>query len=287
MLRDILALGAKAVTNNNGKRLSVILFDLGFTLINFEGDFHQAMKESYVALANSLVKSGYPIEVPLRIFLRKKQPQSGYPIEVASFAKKFEGVISEYYRCRAIDLIERPVEESLQKVLADIGLNHLPQSDLQEAVKSMYTYTESWWKIEPDAHATLTKLREMGYRLGLISNAANTPDLNRLIDNHNLRGYFEVIVISADEGIRKPDPRIFSRTLARFGVKPEHAAMVGDTLPADILGAHNAGICSIWITRRANREENNTVQGIIHPDHTIPDLASLVDLVKLIDSQTS
>ena len=268
MLRELFPLGAKAVTNINSKRLSVILFDLGFTLINFEGDFHQAMKESYVALANSLVKSGYPIEV-------------------ASFAKKFEGVILEYYRCRAIDLIERPVEESLQKVLADIGLNHLPHSDLQEAVKSMYTYTESWWKIEPDTHETLARLKKMGYRLGLISNAANTPDLNRLIDNHNLRGYFEVIVISADEGIRKPDPRIFNRTLARFDVKPENTAMVGDTLPADILGAKLAGICSIWITRRANREENNAVQGVIHPDHTIPDLASLVDLVKLIDSQTS
>lgn len=268
MLREILPLGETAVTNNTGNPLSVILFDLGFTLINFEGDFHQAMKESYVALANSLLTTGYPIEV-------------------SAFARKFEGVITEYYRCRAIDLIERPVEELLQKVLVEIGLDRLPQSDLQDAVEAMYTYTESWWKIEPDAHETLAALQRMGYRLGLISNAANTPDLNRLIDNHNLRKYFEIVVISADEGIRKPDSRIFNRTLARMNVKPENAAMVGDTLPADILGARNAGILSIWITRRANREENNHMQGVIHPDHTIPDLASLIDLVQLINPRAS
>jgi HAD superfamily hydrolase (TIGR01662 family) len=160
----------------------------------------------------------------------------------------------------------------------------LDDSVLQKAVKAMYLYTENWWKLESDTHETLSILRNMGYRLGIISNASNTPDLNRLIDNHNLRQYFDVVVISAEEGIRKPDPRIFTKTLKKLGAKPECAIMVGDTLPADVLGAQNSGIKSVWITRRANRPENNDVLESIQPDYAIPDLTSLVSLINEIES---
>lgn len=223
------------------------------------------MRESYLALADSLIASGGQIE---RL----------------AFAEKFDEVISQYYRNRAVDLIERPVEENLRKTLQYFSVDHLEESVLQEAVKAMYLFTEAWWKIEPDTHETLTTLHDMGYRLGIISNASNTPDLNRLIDNHNLRQYFEIVVISAEEGIRKPDPRIFLKTLKKLGVKPENAIMVGDTLPADVLGAQNSGIISVWITRRANRPENNDVLESIQPDYTIPDLTTLVSLVEEIKS---
>jgi HAD superfamily hydrolase (TIGR01662 family) len=253
------------VLTNSKEKLSVILFDLGFTLINFEGDFHQAMKESYLALADSLIASGCQID---------RQ----------AFADKFYEVITQYYRNRVVDLIERPIEENLLKTLHYFSVDGLKESVLQEAVKTMYCYTEAWWKLEPDTHDTLTTLHNKGYRLGLISNASNSPDLNRLIDNHKLRHYFEIVVISAEEGIRKPDPRIFSKTLKKLGVKPENAIMVGDTLPADVLGAQNSGVKSVWITRRANRPENNDVLESIQPDYAIPDLSSLVPLIEQIES---
>ncbi len=251
----------------NSKKISVLLFDLGFTLLNFEGDFHKAMDESYLTMADSLI-------------------HSGIKIERQAFAEKFDEIISEYYRNREIDLIERPVEENLKKTLAFFTIENTPLPILEDAVKSMYTFTEASWKIEPDTDETLTKLKEMGYRLAIISNASNVPDLNRLIDNHNLRHYFEMVVISAEEGIRKPDPAIFSRTLEKLAVKPENAVMIGDTLPADVLGARKAGIISVWITRRANRAENHKVKESIHPDYTIPDLASLVTLLPQIETST-
>ena len=247
------------------KKLPVLLFDLGFTLINFEGDFYEAMRVSYEKLADSLVASGCAIDAP-------------------EFAKKFSEVISEYYRCRAIDLIERPVEESLKKTLSYFSINSLPDDVMAKAVEAMYTYTESWWQVEEDAHKTLQILQQKGYRMGLISNASNSPDLNRLIDNHGLRKYFEVIVISADEGIRKPDPQIFLNTLKSLNVEPGDAIMIGDTLPADVLGAKNVGMRSIWITRRADRPENREVFGSIHPDFTLKDLAALPALLSSLEN---
>lgn len=245
---------------NSFLQTSVILFDLGFTLINFEGDFKQAMVESYSALARSLIAAGCDLDE-------------------AAFVSRFNEVISHYYHTREIDLIERPVEESLRKALGSFGLDHLPGQLVQDAIQAMYLYTENYWKVEPDTHATLEALQVNGYRLGLISNAANPLDLNRLIDDHDLRKYFEVILISAEEGIRKPDPRIIQRALDRLGVNPEEAVLVGDTLNADILGAHNAGVKGIWITRRASRPDNLKVKDKIVPAAEIPDLTSLLPLL--------
>ncbi len=245
---------------NHFLKPSVILFDLGFTLINFEGDFKQVMLESYYALARSLIRAGCSIEE-------------------GSFVARYHEVISHYYHTREIDLIERPVEEFLRKALESFGLDHLPDVYIQDAIQAMYLYTENFWQVEPDTHETLKALIDQGCRLGLISNAANPQDLNRLIDNHDLRKYFDVIIISAEEGIRKPDPRIIQRALDRLGVKMDHAILVGDTLNADILGAQNAGIPGVWVTRRANRPENEKVRGRIIPDAEIPDLASLLTLL--------
>jgi FMN phosphatase YigB (HAD superfamily) len=53
--------------------------------------------------------------------------------------------------------------------------------------------------------------------------------------------------------------------------------MVGDTLGADILGAKNAGVYSVWITRRA--PSNQPHQELIIPDATIDSLSALPGLL--------
>jgi HAD superfamily hydrolase (TIGR01549 family) len=249
------------VLSSEGKQLKVLLFDLGFTLINFDGNFNKALQVSYGVLTDALLKMGCQVD-------KEK------------FSAKFTETISDYYRSRDTNLIEKPIEETLRKTLAYFSIDHLTESDLQRAVEAMYHYTESLWKIEPDAHQVLERLKELGYRMAVISNASNTPDLNRLIDNNGLRKYFEIVVISAEEGIRKPDPRIFVNTINKLGVKPENVVMIGDTLNADILGAQKAGIRSVWITRRADRPENKGVDEKIKPDYVVPDLASLIDVIE-------
>jgi 2-haloalkanoic acid dehalogenase type II len=143
----------------------------------------------------------------------------------------------------------------------------------------MYAVTQKFWKPEPDAHATLEQLRQEGYRLGLISNASDDADVQALVDNAGLRDYFEVILTSAAQGIRKPNPQIFWTALDSLDVLPAQAAMVGDTLGADILGAQNAGIFSIWVTRRAATPANLAHADTIIPDARIDSLSSLPDLL--------
>lgn len=218
------------------------------------------MTESYIALTRSLLNSGCEFEE-------------------TDFVNKYQEIITEYYQNREIDLIERPIEEVLLKALNFFQQGPIPDEALNKAIADMYRVTESHWKIEPDTHETLSQLKSKGFRLGLISNASNSPDLNRLIDSHDLRKYFECIVISAEESIRKPDRRIFKIAFDRMRINPQNAIMVGDTLNADIYGAQQAGMRAIWISRRAQRPDNINVNEWILPDWTINDLASLLSLV--------
>jgi len=78
-------------------------------------------------------------------------------------------------------------------------------------------------------------------------------------------------------GIRKPHPRIFQLALDRLGCIAQEAVMVGDTLGADILGAHNAGMPGIWITRRADTPDNRDHLDTIRPDLTVDSLAALLN----------
>ena len=55
---------------------------------------------------------------------------------------------------------------------------------------------------------------------------------------------FEVIVFSAEEGVRKPDPRIFYRTLERLGVEAG-ATMFIDDKADNVEGARRLGIHAI------------------------------------------
>lgn len=243
--------------------IRVICFDLGYTLINFEGDFYQVLSDSYLALGESLIRAGLTINAE-------------------TFSRKFERTIAEYYRTREIDMIERPVEGYLNQTLSDFGYSALPDDVIQNALNDMYRLTESYWHLEADALETLETLKVMGFSLGLITNAANAANSNRLIDKFGLRHFFDAILISADEMIRKPDTRIYARALHRLNAEPKQAVMVGDTLTADIQGAQNTGLFAVWIKRRAVRFVNLSLQLNFHPDATIDDLIELPEVIKTL-----
>lgn len=91
----------------------------------------------------------------------------------------------------------------------------------------------------------LHTLRSNGLRVVLVSNAQSCYtrpelDLLGLID-------FDRIVISSEEGMRKPSPELFRRALAREGLQPSQVVMIGNDERSDILGARSAGIDGIYL----------------------------------------
>src|SRR5262249_45824550 len=77
------------------------------------------------------------------------------------------------------------------------------------------------WVAFPDAADAIRRLRERGIRVGVLSNAGS--DLLGFLDQIGLLGLFDFTVVSAIEGTKKPDRRIYERALERAGVRPEEA----------------------------------------------------------------
>jgi putative hydrolase of the HAD superfamily len=126
----------------------------------------------------------------------------------------------------------------LDALVRQVGIERLP--DPVFARLDAYHRAHNLWEdVPPDVPAALEILRGR-FRLGVVSNANGTvrAKLVRL----NLAPFFETIIDSHEEGIEKPDPRLFHVALARMGVQAHETAYVGDLYHVDIVGAVAAGL---------------------------------------------
>lgn len=96
----------------------------------------------------------------------------------------------------------------------------------------------------PDTADCLKTLSQK-YKLGIIAN--QSPGTQNRLRQHGISKYINLIIASAEEGIAKPDPRIFELALKRSGCTPNHAVMIGDRIDNDIVPANLLGMHTIWI----------------------------------------
>ena len=129
----------------------------------------------------------------------------------------------------------------------------------------------------PDAKKVLQELGQK-YKLGIIANQDYRTE-KRLID-FGIRQYIDLVIASAEEGVEKPDLRIFQLALDRADCKPEEAVMVGDRLDNDIIPANKIGITTVWIkqgfgglSEAKSKEEQ--------PDYTVDNLNKLISIFEI------
>jgi putative hydrolase of the HAD superfamily len=137
--------------------------------------------------------------------------------------------------------------ERFRRVFEAVGIA-LSDADT-ERVAAAYRagYVPSWRPV-PGAADLVAAVRAHA-RIGVVSNNLIEETRDKLAFCE-LAALVDVVVVSGDEGIAKPDPRIFEITLDRLGVTAQDAVMVGDSWAADITGASRAGIRAIWFNPR-------------------------------------
>ncbi len=236
-------------------KFTTVLFDLGSTLIYFDGDWNEVLLQAAHDLYRELLSMGFNLD--------------------ESFPLKYRTIARDYYRWRDEELVETPAPLVFRKVMADYGYPALSDAQVQAALAALYAVSQAHWQAEDDAVATLQLLRQSGLRIGLVSNAGYDEDIQILIDKAGLRPYLDFIISSAACGLRKPHPRIFELALEALHARPDETVMVGDFLEADILGANRLGMGSVWITRRTDIAAAQGARERIQPAHTITTLSEL------------
>ena len=111
------------------------------------------------------------------------------------------------------------------------------------------------------------------HRLALLSNFDDGATARRILAEAGLARFFEVIVISEEEGLRKPSRVIFERTCARLGADPGDCLYIGDTLVEDIEGASAAGLPALWI--HPDRDAASAALAILDDVDALPQWLSL------------
>ncbi|MCD6559688.1 MAG: TIGR02253 family HAD-type hydrolase [Palaeococcus sp.] len=104
------------------------------------------------------------------------------------------------------------------------------------------------------ARKMLIQLSSMGLRLGIVTDGNPIKQWEKIL-RLELEDFFEHVIISDFEGVKKPHPKIYQKALKLFGVEPEDAVMVGDRLYSDIYGAKKVGMHTIWFRYGRRRSE--------------------------------
>ena len=117
-------------------------------------------------------------------------------------------------------------------------------AELSEAYRSARRAGEL---VDPQATTVLEDLSR-DHSCALVTNGASDVQREK-IGRTTLARYFTAIIISAEVGVGKPDPRIFEIALDTIGAAAHATVMIGDSVPRDVAGARNAGLRSIWIDR--------------------------------------
>ena len=238
-----------------------VIFDLGLTLLNFTGDEKEAIDQG---------------KMDLLTFLH----QSELDIDDAEFIDAFSKQLDFGLKVRLTDHVERPTEIIFQNVMTELEYPELSSDFISQAMYRFYTPSENHWVPKSSMMDVLDNLHQEGTMLALLSNAGNEHNVNRLIEKANIEHYFDIILISARVGMRKPDQSLFREIVERWNIAAEQIVMIGDSLEQDILGAKRVGMHTIWLMENVNTAENQALAEKIKPDLIAGQLRQIPDLIK-------
>jgi HAD superfamily hydrolase (TIGR01549 family) len=137
--------------------------------------------------------------------------------------------------------------ERFHRLLAQYGQD-LPLADGERAAKIYRTGYRAAERVVPGAIPLLERLRGEGIPIAVVTNSTvdeQVPKLERV----GLTRLVDVLVVSEEVGVVKPDPLMFTTALDRLGLSAAEVVMMGDSWANDIIGATGVGIRAIWINR--------------------------------------
>lgn len=204
---------------SNFKGVEHIFFDLDHTLWDFD-------KNSKMAYAQIFKEEG--IRLDLDAFITIYEPLN------LKFWRSFRnGEITKeqlrYSRLKdAFDACNFEVKDAQVLKMADMYLDYLPLHN----------------HLFPNCIKLLDQLKGK-FHLHIITNGFDAVQDQKL-KNSGLKPYFKYVLTAETAGSKKPDQAIFERALKDTNALPDNSLMIGDSHEADITGARNAGLRTIW-----------------------------------------
>ncbi|MEK5077943.1 HAD family hydrolase [Solibacillus sp. FSL W7-1436] len=158
-----------------------------------------------------------------------------------------------------------------QQLISEFNIPSLTWEELlQDYVKQFKHHCVGF----PHIHKMLEELKNNKIALGMITNGYGQFQMDN-IKALEIEKYFDVILVSEWEGIKKPNPQIFMNALEQLNVEPSESVFIGDHPENDVKAAQNVGMKGIW--------KKNNQWTDIEADAIIDDYLELPLLLKKLD----
>lgn len=201
--------------------VKAVLLDIDNTLLDFS-------KCSYLAMQKSFVEHGLPFSQKVYTTFTEVNEVLWKRIEKGDYTR---------------DLLHK---ERWNKIFGMLGINYDGEKVEQSFLDNLYDCV-----VVIDGAKEIVEYLASKYPVYTASNAPNDQQYNRLKVS-GLYPYITKVFTSEALGVDKPQKLFFDKCFAQMnGVLPENTVMIGDSLSADIKGAKQYGLKTIWYNHLA------------------------------------
>jgi putative hydrolase of the HAD superfamily len=244
--------------------IKTVIFDMGGTLEDVHYN-REIRRRAFPALAETMRRGG--------VFL-PWDPESVLDMVLAGNAR-----YKSWSEKQGVELPSLDIWADWN--LRDFNVARTTLEPIEEELSYLWETTFFARELRPDARSTLEALKARGYQLGVISNTSSATQVFRTLEAYGIASFFECVILSSLEGVRKPAKAIFDAALAALGAEAESSAYVGDTLSRDVLGSKNAGYgLSIQIKSFLTAGSDAAIDpDAIKPDYLVGTLGEIVGVL--------
>lgn len=166
-------------------------------------------------------------------------------------------------------------------VLTDFGLDEESVRSYAEELAHMWEVTHYHRALRPHVREMLEGLKDLGMKLGVISNTASLYQVFDILKEYGIRDYFQDVTLSSVTGYRKPNPNIFMVSLHQVQSDPAHCAYVGDTISRDVIGPIRMGFgATFHIDSYLTRSKDTHVSPDVKATYNIQDIYEVYTILK-------
>lgn len=174
----------------------------------------------------------------------KAMIEAGLPTNIEVAYRVLEEIVKEF---------GRHYNRHYDKLLERLGLEWDPRV-IAAGVIAYRETSSAYLKPYPDTVSVLLKLRESGYKLGIVSEGRAVKQWQKLIQL-GIQHLFHRVVISEQIKEKAITPEMFKLLLKDLGVPAEKSVFVGNQLDTDILCANKVGVVSVRMRKGKRRVE--------------------------------
>ncbi len=207
----------------------------------------------------------------------------GFRCEKQQFFDAYKNAHEKYRAVRYGQLREVTNAIWVSETLSSLGYPvQIDDPRMKEALNVFFQNFVNSLELRPYAITLLEKISK-SCKLGLVSNFTYAPVVHLSLRKLGISNLFNAIVVSEENGWRKPHQKIFQDTLQQLHVKAEETIFIGDSPAEDIKGAIAAGLKTIFVSSQfytladlhnSKQEPHLIVENLEQLYHHLPQILS-------------